>query len=303
MLLLAATPDGLYRVDLDNETQVLDADVRAVRVAEGTAYAVTSDGLLESTDAGKTWRHCALPMSDVHSVEPGENLLAGVRPLTVYRRTDGWTTLEGLCDLASREGWPTPSFRDDAWARTLATDGDRVLVGVEVGGLAVRDEDGTWRSAGPAEENPQAAQRRDDVHHVAVRSRGEWVLGTGDGAFYTTDAGETWTRLDTGTRRYCRETCSVGERLYVGVNASPPRWNPPDAAVYAGPPGDLRRVRYPGGRERFVVSWASDGDIVYAGANDGTILRFDGRNSETVASVPVSEVARTAYGVRSLAVV
>lgn len=303
MPLLAATPDGLYRVDSDTESRVLDADVRAVRVAERAAYAATGGGLLTSTDSGKTWRHCGLPTSDVHSVEPGENPIVGVRPLTAYRRTDDWIELEGLRDLATREGWPTPSFRDDAWARTLATDGDRVLVGVEVGGLAVRDEDGAWRSAGPTEENPQATQRRDDVHHVTVLSRDEWVLATGDGAYHTTSAGETWTRLDTGTRRYCREACSVGERLYVGVNASPPRWNPPDAAVYAGQPGDLRRVRYPGGCERFVVSWASDGDTVYAGANDGAILRFDGRDAETVASVPVSEAARTAYGVRSLAVV
>jgi len=129
------------------------------------------------------------------------------------------------------------------------------------------------------------------------------VLATGGGVYWTTTAGESWTRLDTGGRRYARAVHLHDGELLVGVNDSPPRWNPPNAALYAGPPDDLQPVAYPGGPERFVISVARSGDRLYAGANDGAVLRLDDRAVTQVASVPVDETTSEAYGVRSLAVV
>jgi hypothetical protein len=303
--LLAATPDALYRVEDGDVEQVVDRGVRQVRATPGTALAATESGVLESRDGGETWTDTGLPTDDVHSVALSTNgALAGTRPLAVYRREDSeWTELDGLGDLAARAGWPTPSFRDEAWARSVAEDAaGRVLVGVEVGGVAVRERDGSWRRGGPTESDPAEHQRCDDVHHVAARAAGDWLLATGDGVFHSRDAGDSWTRLDTGSRRYAREL-SVGEgTLTVGVNDSPPRWRPPDAALYAGPPGALDTVSYPGAPERFVVSFAHADDGLYAGTNDGTVLHVTAASAEPVASVPVSEHAETAYGVRSLAV-
>lgn len=320
MALLAATPSSLHRVpDPDSQDAtsrpapvVLDRGVRTVRASSDAAYAATGDGLFVSEDGGETWTRTALD-ADVHSVT-ADGRLAGTRPLGVYRRVDGdWHRLGGLDDLADHAGWPTPSFRDEAWARSLASDGDRVLVGVEVGGLAVRDLDGTWRSTGPTEPDPDGHQRRDDVHHVAVRRADEWLLATGAGVFRTTNAGADWTRLDTGERRYAREVGLADGHAWVGVNDSPPRWRPPDAAVYLSLRGDartgdgqqdgLQRLEYPGEPTRFLLSWADGDGARYAGANDGTILRFGDGGVTVTARVPVEEEAATAYGVLSLAVV
>lgn len=303
MSVLAATHRGLYRVT-DGVERTLDAQCRHVTASSATAYAATENGLYSSSDGGRSWQRVDSPTDDVHSVAvTDEGLLLGSRPLGAYRRVESeWVELHGLRDLGTREEWPTPSFRDDAWARSLAVDGDRLLVGVEVGGLAVRDPDGSWRSVGPVESDVGATQRRDDVHQVVVRRPGEWVLATGAGVYRTTDAGESWARLDTGARRYTRAVRFHDGRLFAGVNDSPPRWTPPDAAIYAGRPEALDPLAYPGEPERFVISWATDGDTLYAGANDGTILRVSDEDAEAVASVPVTEDAETAYGVRSLAV-
>jgi len=306
--LLAGTPDALRHVsehDGDPEDvvveRVLEADVRQVRAGGGIAYAATGSGVLESRDGGRTWTDAGLPTDDAHSVAvAGDGVLAGTRPLAVSRLADGsWTELDGLRALSSEEGWPSAAHADAAAARSLATDGDRVLVGVEVGGLAVRDPDGSWRAAGPGEADPEATRRRDDVHHVGIRGRGDWVLATGDGVLHTSDAGRSWTRLDTGDRRYAREL--LVDDLWLAVNASPPRWRPPDAAVHRGRPGALSRTSPPGAPERFVVSWTRHDGAVYAGANDGALLRYAGGEWTTVATVPVSEGAETAFGVRSLA--
>jgi hypothetical protein len=301
--LLAATTDALHRIDAGDPERVLDRGVRQVCASDGTALTATESGVLESTDGGRTWGDAGLPTDDAHSVAvTDDGALAGTRPLAVYRREDSeWTELDGLGDLAARAGWPTPSFRDEAWARSVAAAGSRVLVGVEVGGLAVRDPDGAWRASGPRERDPDEHQRRDDVHHVAVRAPDDWLLATGDGVFRSRDAGGSWTRLDTGSRRYAREL-TAGERVLVGVNDSPPRWRPPDAALYAGPPDALDAVPYPGEPERFAVSFAAGDDCTYAGTNDGTVLRVAADTVDVAASVPVSEHAETAYGVRSLAV-
>jgi hypothetical protein len=313
MALLVATPDALHRVGVDTESgaqtatdpgRVLDCGVRQVHAGSGVTYAATESGILESTDSGQTWTDAGLPADDVHSVAVTDGVLAGTRPLAIYRRSgDAWTELDGLRALADREGWPTPAFRDEAWARSVAVDEvGRVLVGVEVGGLAVRDLDGSWRATGPVEADPDEHQRCDDVHQVAVRGADEWLLATGDGVHRTTDAGGTWTRLDTGPRRYARELLA-GDRLWVGVNDSPPRWQPPDAAIFRGTPDALGRVDYPGASGRFVVSWTRDEGAVFAGTNDGAVLRFADGECGVVADLPVSEHAATAYGVRSLAVV
>lgn len=306
MPLLAATTDALYRVSTDSGTErVLDTGVRQVRTGGGTAYAATADGLQESPDGGVTWRDAGLPAGDVRSVAATETgVLAGVRPLAVHRRQAGgqWTELDGLRGLAADERWPTPSFRDEAWARSVAVDGRRVLVGVEVGGLAVREPNGSWRRAGPSEPAADEHQRCDDIHHVAVRGHGDWLLATGDGVYHSVDAGESWAGLDTGPRRYAREL-SVDDGVVVGVNDSPPRWRPPDAALLSGAPAALAPVAYPGEPERFAVSFAAGDGATYVGTNDGTVLRVTDASAAVAGSVPVTEHAETAYGVRSLAVV
>jgi photosystem II stability/assembly factor-like uncharacterized protein len=155
----------------------------------------------------------------------------------------------------------------------------------------------------------------DDVHHVEMRSPDEWIVACGTGGpggdslaeygglFYTTDAGEAWTRIRTDDREYARECLVHGRQLYAAANASPPQWTESNAGLYVASLDaleDLGSVPYPGSPESFVISFTASGNNVLAGTNDGRILRSEGESWEQITAVPVSDEESLAYGVTSL---
>lgn len=95
-----------------------------------------------------------MPREEVFSVvvnPDGDRLYAGTHPAHLYVSTDDgetWTELEGLQDLPSREEWHTPRHRNETHIRSLGVHPDapeRVIAGVEVGGVHVSEDDGeTW---------------------------------------------------------------------------------------------------------------------------------------------------------------
>jgi len=341
-MLLAATSEGVYRADrmpFESVEHVFDGGaVRQLHAEmEGSAtFAATDAGLFRTVDGGDTWHDLELPVADVYSVlATDDRLYAGVQPAGVFVSTDRgetwestswseaeestgwsgtrdstsagetWERLSGFERLAAGSDWPTNPHHEHACVRSLATPPDAtgvLLAGVEVGGLAVSADAGeTWQTV---------TSVPDDVHHVLPVTDERWVVscGTGGpdgdgGVFESRDAGETWTRRDTGEYRYARESC-YRDRLYTAGNRTAPLWTPPDAALFVETAdGGLESTPYPGEPTAFIISWATAGDALLAGTNDGRILRGrDGRWRE-VGAVPVGEDDQRAFGVRSLTTV
>lgn len=286
-MLFAGTNDGVYRMNgprFDDAEKVLDTD-RAMRVrrfdGRDAVFAATRSGLYRSTDGGDSWTDLAVPRKEVYSVLVGperERVYAGTHPAHLYVSEDEgetWRELSGFQDLPSREEWYTPRHRNEAHIRSLCAHADapdRVVAGVEVGGVHVSDDRGeTWT------ERKQGVH--DDVHHVLMLGPDEYVASCGGGLYRTEDAGENWTRLDSGVdHRYFREAFAHDGVLYAAAaRSSPGTWRGErgaDAALFESRDGGdtFDSVSYPGDPEEVVLGWtAHDGEVV-AGTNDGGVV-------------------------------
>jgi photosystem II stability/assembly factor-like uncharacterized protein len=312
MSLVLGTEDGVYRtpdVRFDDAERVLDADrvmrVRRFEAAEGT-FACSRRGLYRSTDGGRTWTDLAVPREEVYSVlvaSGGNRWYAGTHPAHVYLSEDGggsWHELEAFQELPSRSEWHTPRHRNEAHVRSLCAHADapdRVVAGVEVGGVHLSEDRGrAWT------ERREGVQH--DVHHLLVDGPKTYVASCGNGLYRTASAGRSWTRLDEGLEhRYFREAMSHDGRLYAAAARGPPgTWSGEagaDGGLFVSADGgdSFRSLPYPGQPEEVVLAWGvADGRPV-AGTNEGRVLQGDagGENWETVGGVPA--------GIRSVRVV
>ncbi|WP_049933674.1 WD40/YVTN/BNR-like repeat-containing protein [Halarchaeum acidiphilum] len=308
MAIIAGTRDGVYRFADDDGTdaeQVLDSgDSLRVRTFDGVAgvFAATTSGLYRSRDGGDTWADLDVPRAEVYSVvasPDGERLYAGTHPAHLYVSTDlgeTWRELDGFQDLPTRDDWHTPRHRNEAHVRSLGVHPDRpdrMIAGVEVGGVHVSDDRGeTWT------ERRDGLQ--DDVHHVLVIGPEEYVASCGGGLYRTADAGRSWTRLDTDfDHRYFREAALVGGRLYAAAARDPPgSWRGETGAdgvlLESTDRGEsFADVSYPGGPEEVVLAWTHDGESVYAGTNEGRLVRRSADGAWT-------DAGRAPDGIRAL---
>lgn len=308
MSLLLGTGGGVYRAPegrVDDATRVLEVDrvmrVRRFPAADGT-FACSRHGLHRSTDDGRTWTDLGGPREEVYSVlvaPDGDRWYAGTHPAHLYASDDGgdsWHELEGFQTLPSRETWHTPRHRNEAHVRSLGAHrdaADRVVAGVEVGGVHVsEDRGGRWS------ERREGVQH--DVHHVLVRGPETYVASCGNGLYRTASAGRSWTRLDEGLdHRYFREAMAHDGRLYAAAARGPPgTWDGEagaDGGLFVADGDGLRSVPYPGQPEEVVLAWAVADDRPIAGTNAGRVLREGEDGWETVGRVP--------EGIRSLCVV
>ncbi|MFT4947723.1 MAG: hypothetical protein ACI8TL_001972 [Natronomonas sp.] len=305
--MLAGTDSGVYRVPerrFEGAEQVLGGvGIRQLDSGDGVVFAASGSGVIRSTDGGKRWETVGPPVEDVHAVTSTERgVYAGVQPARLYVSDDSgetWTAQAGFEAVAAGSSWPNLPDRTEACVRDIAVVDDTILVGVEVGGLVVSTDGGaSFEAVGsvPA-----------DVHHVLAVGSSHWIVscGTGGpgghgGVFETTTAGDRWVERDIGTAEYVRESC-YRDCLYTAANETAPLWDPPDATLFAERDGTLAPRQYPGGPESYVISWATGADHIFAGTNDGAILRGPGE-WERLGTVPVSAEAQRAWGVRSLTV-
>lgn len=204
----------------------------------------------------------------------GEHCYAGTYPARVYRLavtdwndsvSSDWAESTAFLDLPDRERWANRSPREEgSQVRTLAVHPDapeRIVAGVEVGGVAVSDDRGeTWheRSYGV----------HDDVHHLLTLGPDEWVASCGNGMYRTRDAGRTWARRDTDFRdfwfNYHREAIEHDGRLYTAAMG----WGPEEghgAIFTTHEDGTPERVPFPGSDSSFVLSWTADDSRLFAG--------------------------------------
>lgn len=306
MSLLAGTNDGVFRTPLkttERAEQVLESG-RTMRIRTFDSFdgvfAASKTGLYRSDDEGDSWENLNVPREEVYSVvasPDGDRLFVGTHPAHLYVSTDegeSWSELENFQELPSREEWFTPRHRNEAHIRSLGVHSDtpeRVIAGVEVGGVHVSEDRGeTWTE--------RKAGVHDDIHHVLVQSSKEYIASTGSGLYRTADVGESWTRLDEELdHRYFREAISHDGRLYTAAaRSSPGTWsgeNGADAALFESEDGKtFEPIAYPGGPEEVILAWTVAEGFVIAGTNEGGVIRRTGEGWEDLGTLPA--------GVRSL---
>jgi len=191
-----------------SETLLDGMEVQCV-AADGSLVLIgTRDrGVLLSTDAGDSWESIVLPEPRVYSVAISAAdgaLYAGTEPsrLFVSRDTESWSELRALQDIPSRESWsfpPRPSTHHVRWIAPDPHKAERLLVGIELGGLMYTDDAGTTFS-----DHRPGAKR--DVHSLVWHpiAEGRAYEAAGDGAAWSHDGGVSWNGADTGRDlRYC----------------------------------------------------------------------------------------------------
>jgi hypothetical protein len=297
-VLLAGSTDGVRRVgglsddgtDGASTERVLDAgQVLSLRTFDGIpgAFAATERGLYHSLD-GVDWTDLGVPEAAVYSVgaaSDGSRLYAGTRPAALYEAPiDGgdvvgqWQERESLRAAAERDDWGIDRHDGVAQVRDVRAaprEPDRVVVGVEVGGVYVSDDGGeTWedRRVGGFD-----APHTDDVHGLAVVDRDTFLAATGSGLYRTPDAGRTWSRLDAGHRQsYFRDVLVHDGMWYAGGSPTPPSsWDETrDHALFVGADEAeraLTAVDAPTHGE-VAVGWTVYGGVPLAVTNHGTLL-------------------------------
>jgi BNR/Asp-box repeat len=237
-------------------------------------------GALLSADAGATWSPVALPEPDVFSVAISAAdgaLYAGTEPSRLFVASEAatWTELEALQDIPSRDCWSFPPRPWTHHVRWIAPDphrAERLLVGIELGGLMCSEDGGATFS----DHRPGAKL---DAHSVAwhPHAEGRAYQAAGDGAAWSHDGGRTWQAADAGRElRYCWALAvdpDDPERWYVSAASGP-------GAAHGGYRARGRLYRWDGSWAALPLPTdsmpyalaASDGELL-AGMADGRILR------------------------------
>jgi len=313
-MLVVGSDDGAYLVSGvydDGETaveQVLESGtVMRVRTFDGIdgVFAAATDGLYHSPD-GEDWTTLDVPEEAVYSVGAspvGDRVYAGTRPARLYvTRTDAdgwfaakpeWRELTAFGTLAAHDDWGIERHDGVAQVRDVVVPADapdRIVAGVEVGGVYVSDDGGdTWTDR--AIEGVDAPHT-DDVHHVLLRNKNSFVAATGSGLYRTTDAGRTWERLDDGRRQwYFRESFEHDGVVVAGGSPTPPNgWTDDrDHALFEYRGGEsLAAVSSPTPDE-VAVGWCASDEGALAATNRGTLLHREGDGWRRVGTVPVAE--------------
>jgi len=312
-MLYAGSDDGVYRIDPASTRKVLDAGrVYRVRQFEGVngVFAAGESGLYHTAD-GEQWSELAVPGTAVYSVtaDPsGSTLYAGTRPARIYSadfddglpgRSVDWEELDGFRALREQSDWGLPRHDGKAQVRSLQIhpqEPDRIVAGLEVGGVFLSDDGGTtWADRHPEDVDSEHPK---DVHELAIGDSETFVIATGDGLLWTDDAGHTWRRLDSGhSQRYFRGVLAHDGVVYAGGAHGPsPTWNEnTDHAIFESREGEtVETVPSPVPDELVVGGCIENGDVILT-THRGTILRRTDDGYEKFESVPTPGQLRGRY--------
>lgn len=270
-----ATSAGLVQLDETGATRGSELDGREVVAvdARGDLVTVAVSGGGVWLRAHGDWRNLGLADATVWTVALGDNreVYAGVEPAALWCLENGSSReLSGLTTVEGHENWHSPWGAADL--STIVAEGDRLVVGVEVGGVAVsRDRGVTWEARNEG--------LFDDVH-VVIAADASLYATTGMGCFQSHDEGRHWSWASDGIDRgYTLGLARTDEALLVGAaSGPPPLWvaGGPEAAIFRA---DTRRVPlhwdqvfddFAGAVERHCL--ATHGDLVVAGTTAGEVL-------------------------------
>jgi len=206
----------------------LESGINVVRTVNGSLLAGASDGIYRSTDGGVSWQRAGMADHEVLEIAaaPGDDRLvyAGTRPAGLFRSRDGgasWSEVESFARSFDPDSWglPVASWPPGARAHTIVVDDKRCLVGVEVGGVVLSEDDGeTWTTIMPGGDpdihvvvaNPlepstlYASTGFGRIGKLAEQPEEERVAGM----FSSGDGGHTWQFLWQDMKReYTRPLC------------------------------------------------------------------------------------------------
>lgn len=237
-------------------------------------------GVLVSADAGSSWDRVELAEPDVFAVAIGAAdgaLYAGTEPSRLFVAADGgrWSEREALQDIPSRGSWsfpPRPWTHHVRWISPDPHRAQRLLVGIELGGLMHSDDGG----ASFTDHRPGAKR---DTHSIAWHpvQPDRAYQAAGDGAAWSRDGGLTWEAADAGRElRYCWALAvdpSDPERWYVSAATGP-------RAAHSGGDARGRLYRWNDGWEELPLptdsmpyAFAISGGALVVGTADGRVLR------------------------------
>lgn len=205
---IVCTGDGrLLRVAPTNggwtsETLLEGVAAQCVATDGGRVLVGTRDrGAVLSADGGASWKAVELPETRVLSVAISSAdgaLYIGTEPSALFVSRDGgpWTELRALQDIPSRDRWsfpPRPWTHHVRWIAPDPFDRNRLLVGIELGGVMYSDDGG----ANFSDHRPGAKR---DVHSVVwhPHAKGRVYEAAGDGAAWSHDGGLNWDGMDAG---------------------------------------------------------------------------------------------------------
>ena len=197
-------------------------------------YAGTQgSGVLRSSDGGKTWQAAGLASHVIKSIavspcEP-DTIYAGTRPALIFVSRDKgghWEELSTFRRIFSRRFWFSPAeppFIGYVQGIALSpTDPNVIVAGIEAGAVVRSADRGkTWQ------DHRKGALR--DCHSIRFHAtNGDWVYeggGTGAGAAFSHDAGNTWTQIREGLDRHYGWTVAADpahpDVIYASVSPSP----------------------------------------------------------------------------------
>ena len=290
--LLAATDAGAAVVDLatGSARATLEQPVRCVAAGPGgVALAGGGDGLWSSRDAGESWERAELPENDVFSVavSPADGALyAGTEPSRLFVSPapgEPWEELDALQRIPSRPQWsfpPRPWTHHVRWIAPSPHDPDRLLVGIELGGVMLSIDRGRSFS----DHRPGAVL---DAHELAWHPRAErraYEVG-GTGAAWSDDGGESWRQAADGLEiSYCWAlAASPRDPDLWWIAAAPGPFKahgrpPADAHVYRRDNGAWQRLAGP--LDVMPYALAATEDALVMGLRDGR-LRLSRDGGET----------------------
>lgn len=311
MALLVGTRDGVWLADLAAGTEperVCDAGKAydLARTADG-CLAASRTGLYRSGGAGEDWEGLDLPESHVTATSAtpdGGRLFAGTRSARVFASDDDgatWRELSGFSNLPSRDSWWNPDVPPHVRTlETIPSVPDRVLAGVDGGGVHVSDDRGeTW--------SERCTAVSAFVHHICPLGREEWVVAGDAGLFRTRDGGEWWDYLygDDMYHRYFRGVVADGHVVYSGgARSHPPVWTGElgaDAALYrldlSERDPEFALEPYPDEPRDMVLSGTLLDGVPVAGTHLGKLLARENGTWETLAHLPGGPQVRSVLAV------
>jgi hypothetical protein len=277
-LVLLATGEGLLVLDPDGEimsTEFPGQETVSVAAGGGRCYvAVTNAGVYRrAAGAVGDWEHVGLTGLDVWVVAAGDDgtAYAGLEPAALWRLgPNGAVELAGLASVEGHDDWHSPWGPADLSA--VVVDGARLVVGVEVGGVAVSSDGGAnWEARNDG--------LYEDVHAVAADGPCLYAT-TGMGFYRSLDEGKSWAWESDGLDRGYTQGLSISGATLLVASASgpPPLWEDDgaEAAIFRASAGDqplswtVAFEEFSGNVERQAL--AAVGDFVVAGTSDGELL-------------------------------